>query len=62
MNDRLFFRLLADERGAALGEYAYVAVFFAVATILTLQTISSNATWQLTNTQNGLMATSVTPP
>ncbi len=57
-----FFRLLADERGAAINEYALVAAFFAVASIATLEAISTNATLQLTTTQNNLMATAVTPP
>ncbi len=58
----LFLRLLRDERGAAIDEYALVAAFFAVASIATLEAISSNATNQLTTTQNNLMATAVTPP
>ncbi len=62
MPNVLLFRFLADDRGAAIDEYALVASLFAAATILTLQTISTNASWQLTHVQNGLMTNAVTPP
>jgi Flp pilus assembly pilin Flp len=62
MAEGFFSSFIADDRGAAIHEYAIVAAFFALATIATLQTISANATWQLANTQNGLMNNAVTPP
>ncbi len=54
--------LLADESGAAAQEYMMIMALFAVATIATLQTISANATTQLTHAQNQLITNAVTPP
>lgn len=59
---RAFVRMLADDSGVALVEYALVAAAFAVLMIGTLAAIAAETGTQLTEAGNGLTAFGASPP
>jgi Flp pilus assembly pilin Flp len=57
-----FVHFLRDEGGTALSEYALVTGLFALATIVALQAIGTQASSQLARTQTQLTSVAVSPP